>query len=207
MKCPHCKTSDLRPTMIDEYLPAMGCGTCHGCLLSLLYYRHWAETQNASATEARKTAPSLETTDTTAAIACPKCSRIMAKYKLSGRISNRLDVCSTCDEAWLDGGEWELLEVLQLSHKIPAIFTDAWQRRIRREITEETRREMLTRMIGADGTAKVEEFRAWLAKNKDRSQILTYLYGSRTALAASEASSKNDSSCPPSTSGQLGTLA
>ncbi|MGA7537763.1 MAG: hypothetical protein WBW93_03240 [Steroidobacteraceae bacterium] len=131
----------------------------------------------------------------------------MAKYKLSGRISNRLDVCSTCDEAWLDGGEWELLEVLQLSHKIPAIFTDAWQRRIRREITEETRREMLTRMIGADGTAKVEEFRAWLAKNKDRSQILTYLYGSRTALAASEASSKNDSSCPPSTSGQLGTLA
>ena len=180
MKCPHCKTSDLKPTMIDEFLPAMGCGTCHGCLLSLLYYRHWAETQKSPAieTEPREAGATLETTDTTAAIACPKCSRVMAKYKLSGRISNRLDVCSTCDEAWLDGGEWELLETLHLSHKIPTIFTDAWQRRIRREITEETRRGILTRMIGADGAARVEQFRAWLAKNEHRSSIMTYLYRS-----------------------------
>ena len=180
MKCPRCKTTDLKPTMIDEYLPAMGCGTCHGCLLSLLYYRHWAETQQPAAgpAGAQSAGATLEATDTTTAITCPKCARIMAKYKLSGRISNRLDVCSTCDEAWLDGGEWELLEALQLSHKIPAIFTDAWQRRIRRELTEETRREILTRMIGADGTAKVEEFRAWLAQGKHRSHILTYLYRS-----------------------------
>ena len=184
MKCPHCKTPDLKPTMIDEYLPAMGCGNCHGCLLSLLYYRHWAETRHAPASDAKKPLPAFEATDTTAAITCPKCARVMAKYKLSGRISNRLDVCSTCDEAWLDGGEWELLEVLHLSHKIPAIFTDAWQRRIRREITEETRREILTRMIGVEGTAKVEEFRAWLAKSKDRSHILTYLYRNEPAPAA-----------------------
>lgn len=179
MKCPHCKTSELQPTMIDEFLPAMGCPTCHGCLLSLLYYRHWAETRKSPETEPRSAAAALETSDTTTAITCPKCARVMAKYKLSGRLSNRLDVCSTCDEAWLDGGEWELLEALHLSHKIPAIFTDAWQRRIRREITEETRRDILTRMIGADGAAKVEEFRAWLAKNKEeRSYIMTYLYRS-----------------------------
>ena len=176
MKCPHCKTSDLKPTMIDEFLPAMGCGTCHGCLLSLLYYRHWAETRKPPQDEPRQGAPAIETTDTTAAITCPKCARVMAKYKLSGRISNRLDVCSTCDEAWLDGGEWELLESLQLSHKIPTIFTDAWQRRIRRELTEETRRGILTRMIGPEGTAKVEEFRSWLAKCAHRSHIMTYLY-------------------------------
>jgi Zn-finger nucleic acid-binding protein len=191
MKCPHCKTPDLKPTMIDEYLPAMGCGTCHGCLLSLLYYRHWAETRNAPPTEPPKAGPALETTDTTAAIACPKCSRIMAKYKVSGRFSNRLDVCSTCDEAWLDGGEWELLEVLQLNHKIPAIFTDAWQRRIRRELTEEARREILARTIGADGAVKVEDFRAWLANNKDRSYILTYLYGSGAPLAGPGAPSQS----------------
>ena len=39
MKCPRCKTPELLPTMIEEYLPAMGCGTCHGSLVSLLYYR------------------------------------------------------------------------------------------------------------------------------------------------------------------------
>ena len=55
MKCPRCKTPDLKPTLIEEYLPAMGCETCHGSLVSLLYYRHWAETQKlASAPEPRR---------------------------------------------------------------------------------------------------------------------------------------------------------
>ena len=178
MKCPHCKTTDLRPTMIEEYLPGMGCGTCHGSLVSLLYYRHWAETRNAPTAELTNAAATVETTDTTTAITCPKCARVMAKYKMTGRLANRLDVCSTCDEAWLDGGEWELLEALQLSLKIPAIFTEAWQRRIRRELTEETRRSILTRMIGEEGTVRVEDFRSWLGKTKHKSDILTYLYRS-----------------------------
>jgi Zn-finger nucleic acid-binding protein len=176
MKCPHCKTPDLKPTMIEEGLPAMGCGTCHGSLVSLLYYRHWAETQKAPSGEPGDAAAALETTDTLTAITCPKCARMMAKYKLTGRVSNRLDVCSTCDEAWLDGGEWELLEALQLSLKMPAIFTDAWQRRIRHELTEESRRSILVRTIGEEGTTTVEAFRTWLAKNKHKSFIMTYLY-------------------------------
>jgi len=176
MKCPHCKTSDLKPTMIDEYLPAMGCDTCHGSLVSLLYYRHWAETRKAAAADATPVAAAQETTDTTTAITCPKCARVMAKYKITGRVSNRLDVCSMCDEAWLDGGEWELLEALQLSLKMPTIFTDSWQRRIRRELTEDTRRSILARTIGEDATRRVEDFRAWLAQNRHKSEIMTYLY-------------------------------
>lgn len=101
---------------------------------------------------------SIETSDTTTALMCPKCSRVMMKYKLTGTVSNRLDVCSLCDEAWLDGGEWELLEALHLSHLMPAIFTDEWQRRIRRELVEGTRRQVLARMIGEEGVNKVEEF-------------------------------------------------
>jgi hypothetical protein len=87
-------------------------------------------------------------------------------------------VCSTCDEAWLDGGEWELLEALQLSLQMPAIFTEAWQRRIRHEQSEETRRSILSRLIGEDGTTKVEAFRDWLSRNEHKSHILTYLYRS-----------------------------
>ena len=176
MKCPLCKTTDLKPTMIEEYLPAMGCDTCHGSLVSLLYYRHWAETQKAPPGEPAVGAAALGTADTTTAITCPKCARVMAKYKLTGRVSNRVDVCATCDEAWLDRGEWELLEALQLSLKMPAIFTDAWQRRIRRELTDETRRSILARMVGEDGATKVEEFRTWLAKTQHKSHIMAYLY-------------------------------
>jgi Zn-finger nucleic acid-binding protein len=173
MKCPRCKTPDLLPTMIEEYLPAMGCGTCRGSLVSLLYYRHWAETHKPEPAPAPAATPPR---DTTSAIVCPKCSRVMTKYRLLGSVDNRLDVCATCDEAWLDGGEWELLEQLQLSHKMPAIFTDAWQRRIRAEKTEETRSAILKKTIGEANAAQVEAFRAWLNGQKEKSAILTYLY-------------------------------
>jgi hypothetical protein len=173
MKCPRCKTPDLAPTMIEEYLAAMGCDECHGSLVSLLYYRHWAETYKPDAAPTPTTTPPR---DTTTALKCPKCSRLMAKYRLLGSVDNRLDVCATCDEAWLDGGEWELLEQLQLSHKMPSIFTDSWQRRIREEKTEETRSAILKRTIGEASAAKVEAFRAWLNAQKQKSTILTYLY-------------------------------
>lgn len=180
MKCPHCQTEGLKPTMIEEYLPAMGCGTCNGSLVSLLYYRHWAETQKTApgAETAGKPMMRPETTETTKAIMCPKCSRLMTKYKLARNVSNRVDVCAACDEAWLDGGEWELLESLQLSLRMPAIFTDAWQRRIRHELTEEARRSILTRLIGEEGTARVEAFKDWLSKTGHKSHVLTYLYKS-----------------------------
>jgi len=100
----------------------------------------------------------------------------MQKYKLTGTVANRVDVCATCDEAWLDGGEWELLEALQLSHELPAILTDSWQRRIRREQSEGTRRAILVRMIGEDGTSRVEAFREWLGRNQHKSHVLAYLY-------------------------------
>jgi len=177
VKCPHCKTQDLKPTMIEEYLPAMGCPTCEGSLVSLLSYRHWAETQKpaASATAAGMTA-AVEASDTTTAIVCPKCGGVMMKYKVAGGVSNRVDVCAVCDDAWLDRGEWELLEALQLSHRMSSIFTDEWQRRIRHELTEDTRRSVLTRAIGEEGVAKVEEFRAWLKQSKHKSDIMAYLY-------------------------------
>jgi hypothetical protein len=31
MKCPRCKTPDLKPTLIEEYLPAMSCETWNIC--------------------------------------------------------------------------------------------------------------------------------------------------------------------------------
>lgn len=176
MKCPHCHTTDLLPTMIDDMLPAMGCGTCHGALVSLLYYRHWAEVQKAPTGEPAKAVPTVETTDTAGAITCPKCERVMMKYKISGAVANRVDVCGTCDDAWLDGGEWELLEALHLSHDIPAILTDAWQRRIRRELTAETRRSILARMVGEEGARRVDQFGEWLDGSGHKSHVLTYLY-------------------------------
>lgn len=175
MKCPRCKTPDLLPTMIEESLPAMGCDSCHGSLVSLLHYRYWAESQKPSSQPASAVAIP-DTPDTANAIRCPKCERIMMKYKLSGNVANRIDVCATCDESWLDGGEWELLEALQLSTRMPSVFTDAWQRRIRREMSQDTRRAVLVRKIGEDDTRRVEEFKGWLDGSDHRSDVMAFLY-------------------------------
>jgi Zn-finger nucleic acid-binding protein len=175
MKCPVCANSELRPTMIEEMLPAMACGVCKGSLVSLLYYRHWAEQHKPDAPAATgevKVAP----TDTATAITCPKCERIMTKFKLVGTVANRLDLCGTCDEAWLDQGEWELLEQLQLSDKLPTVFTDSWQRKLRNEKNEQTRQTILKKTIGEGAASKVEDFRTWLNDQRQKSTILTYLY-------------------------------
>jgi Zn-finger nucleic acid-binding protein len=210
MKCPRCKTRDLKPTMIEENLPAMSCADCEGSLVSLLYYRHWAETQKPAtsseagresaassalaSTAATPTADSptadnptadnpnaendesLEAADTRTAVLCPKCGRVMMKYKITGRVSNRLDVCRLCDESWLDRGEWELLETLQLSTQMPAIFTEEWQKRIRRQITEEVRRSSLARCIGERAVEQVDKFRDWLSRSKHKPEVMSYLY-------------------------------
>jgi Zn-finger nucleic acid-binding protein len=177
MKCPRCKTADLKPTMIEEHLPALGCSNCDGSLVSLVYYRHWAETQKPAADDAAARTPAeVETTDTTVAITCPKCGKLMTKHKLAGAVSNRVDVCSACDEAWLDRGEWELLEALQLSHNMPSIFTDAWQRKIRKQVSDDVRRSILKRSIGDEAAERVEDFRSWLMGKRQKSEIMAYLY-------------------------------
>lgn len=175
MQCPSCKTTALHPTMIEESLPAMACSTCNGSLVSLLYYRHWAETQRP-AVEAPATVDIAESNDTTMAMMCPKCQRIMTKYRLTNNVANRLDVCGRCDEVWLDAGEWELLESLQLNLKVAAVFTDKWQRRIRRESSEDARRRTMIRLMGEADTRRVEEFREWLSRHEHRSQIMAYLF-------------------------------
>lgn len=176
MKCPVCKTPHLRPTMIEELLPAMGCEQCKGSLVALLYYRHWAEHHKPEHDVSAPANVAEIPADTTNALRCPKCERIMTKYRLSGTIANRLDVCSLCDEAWLDGGEWQLLEQLQLSDKLPAVFTDSWQRKLRKEGSERTRQDILRRTIGDDAADKVESIRSWLNEHPAKSTILTYLY-------------------------------
>jgi Zn-finger nucleic acid-binding protein len=162
--------------MIEDLLPSMGCEQCKGSLVGLLYYRYWAEHHKPHYELSEPATLAEVPADTTTALRCPKCERIMTKYRLSGTIANRLDMCPICDEAWLDGGEWQLLEQLQLSDKLPAVLTDTWQRKLRKEGSERTRQDILRRNIGAEDASKVESLRSWLNEHPAKSTILTYLY-------------------------------
>ena len=177
MKCPKCKTTDLHPTKMEPGLSGMGCNECHGIFVSLLYYRDWAEQFFSNALDHEQTASisSEEIENTHAAMGCPKCSRLMTKYRISSDHTNRLDLCANCDEAWLDKGEWSLLKALNLGSKMPAVFTEQWQRQVRLQVTEENRRQRFVGILGEDDVTEADKVREWMRGNPQRAQVLLYL--------------------------------
>ena len=175
MHCPACKTTLLAPVKIEADLPAMGCPKCGGALLPLLYYRYWQERHATAENDSLEIGQPVVSEDSHTALNCPKCGRIMTKYKVKGEVGNRLDLCASCDEAWLDHGEWVLLKSLELHHQLPAVFTDAWQRKVRRETVEHDRRKRYVKLLGEDVFSEAERIREWLASQPNRQYILEFI--------------------------------
>lgn len=173
MHCPKCKTQTLKPTKLEHGLSAMGCGQCQGAFVSLLYYRDWVERQEPLDPSGDITAEQVS--DTESAMTCPKCGKLMTKYRISGCNSNRLDLCASCDEAWLDGGEWELLKSLELSRLMPLVFTDDWQNKLRKQVFEADREARLRKVISNDDFEQAKKVRQWLKDHPHRAEITFYL--------------------------------
>lgn len=178
MKCPKCKSFDLHPTKMEQGLSGMGCNECSGIFVSLLYYRDWTERfgiilENDNAQTEEILIDQVENTHS--AMGCPKCSRIMTKYRVSSNHDNRIDLCANCDEAWLDKGEWPLLKSLNLGSKMPLVFTEQWQKQVRQEITEDNRRQRFSELLGEDTVVEADKVRQWIKGCKQRATLLQYL--------------------------------
>jgi Zn-finger nucleic acid-binding protein len=130
MKCPKCKTDNLTPTKLEQDFPSMGCKSCQGTLISLIYYRDWAERSTLPLAIDQLELEQVEDNDSKVALTCPKCGRVMNRYRISDQHQNRLDMCFSCGEAWIDSGEWDLLKSLDLIKNLPVIFTESWQKKI-----------------------------------------------------------------------------
>ncbi len=178
MKCPTCNDQPLLPTKLEEQLPANGCRQCEGALLPLLTYRQWAETYSVSAD-----IPLCEISEDTAAaengkaLVCPKCSGFMTKFRIGNNTDNRVDLCGSCDEAWLDSGEWQLLKQLEIQHKLSNIFTEEWQRRLRKDQAREHFRTEYEQLFG-DDYGRLQAFREWLTEHPQKTDMLRYLNNS-----------------------------
>jgi hypothetical protein len=62
-----------------------------------------------------------------------------------------------------------------LSKNIPAIFTDAWQRKIRKEISETRLKDRFAKIVGEPDIKRAEEIRSWLKSHDKRSELLFYI--------------------------------
>ena len=182
MECPKCKVDKLRATKLEQDLSAMGCGSCDGALVSLLYYRDWVERSLPIEMDKEEGQNAVDTPravedekDSNTALACPKCRKLMTKFKVSGCTSNRLDLCASCDEVWLDGGEWELLKTSELTRTMPSVFTQEWQRKLKKAALEEVRVQRLLKVIDENEIEEIKRIRAWLIDHPKRYDIMFFL--------------------------------
>jgi len=172
--CPKCQDTELRHTLIAGNLTAHSCGRCTGLLISLIGYRRWREVHYHSTADAEAVKVNCETPDTKNAIACSRCRTVMIKYRISARSDHRIDYCASCEDIWLDGGEWELIENLVGSKHLARIFTQPWQHRIRLETVDIMRSDRLESSFGKD-FEKIRDLKDWLDKHPAREEVLAYL--------------------------------
>ena len=172
--CPSCTRTPLSHTLVNDSLPANGCRQCNGLLVSLVVYRAWRERNGLSGESPKAGAVPLGAPDTKDAIVCGKCRKLMMKFRISAEADNRVDYCATCDEVWLDGGEWELIESLAGSGELANITSQPWQHRITRTAVQKMALERLQEVLG-DEFEKVAELRELIDKHPARLEILAYL--------------------------------
>ncbi|MBL8296760.1 MAG: zf-TFIIB domain-containing protein [Rhodanobacteraceae bacterium] len=172
--CPHCKDRRLNPARIENDLPAMSCDGCGGSLLSLVAYRHWRESQPEHAVDDVAEYGLDEVKDTSIALCCPKCRHFMTKFRVSADAQNQIDLCVHCDEAWLDHGEWQLLDRLALAGKLTQVFTQPWQNRVRSTQAERRAEQLWSERLGPH-YPRAHELREWLRRNPQAREILAYI--------------------------------
>jgi Zn-finger nucleic acid-binding protein len=173
MDCPSCKTHPLRPAIIEEGLPGYTCKNCRGVLFDILAYRMWVQKKpDASTSTVIGTEPAADSRE---AVLCPKCTRIMMKYHISGEVENRLDLCSYCGELWLDSGEWHLLDQLGLLSGIPQILSEPWQKSVRMEQVEQSIENKFENLLGTEDYRKIKAFKEWMVSQENVAHIKDYL--------------------------------
>lgn len=174
LPCPSCRTGTLHAGRLENNLAALQCDACTGSLLDLVAYRDWLKSQSLLIDNTAEN-NEFEAGDSKRALGCPSCQRIMLKYKVKADATHNLDFCFSCEQVWLDAGEWDYLKTLGLHSKIRTISTDPWQRQIRDEASAQLRLAGFKQAIGAEAFPTVEEFRLWLSQHPKRAEILRYL--------------------------------
>ena len=171
MNCPKCKGYILKPKKHENGLISLSCDKCHGGMLSIIHYIDWSKKNKNNVTSDNEIHKIDETKQL---INCPKCFGFMTKYKISNQTHNRLDLCFRCYEIWIDSGEWQLLQQLELDKKLPNIFSQEWQKNI---VTKEMNEKRLKRYENYFGNdfEKIAKFKNWLDNYDKKSNVIHFL--------------------------------
>ncbi|QCB47862.1 hypothetical protein E5678_18595 [Hydrogenophaga sp. PAMC20947] len=160
LQCVCGAPAPLWPAELLPGLPVQACETCHGSLVSLDDYRQWLEGRPESPQPEPSDRP--VTTHSTPARACPRCTRLMERLRVSHEPDFRLDRCVGCQCVWLDAGEWPALVDAGLALRLNEVLADGWQRRVREEVVHHRREDELRARHGDACVDDLIRIRAWL---------------------------------------------
>ncbi len=173
MHCPQCAAGSLSPIKLEPSLAALGCNQCDGALLSLVAYRLWRELHVTEVLP--EVYHATEPVEPGAAILCPRCKRIMLRFRYTTESANVLDVCSHCDDVWLQENEWCFLKGRSLQGDLTAIFTEPWQRSLRKKRTRAAMEVEWEQRLGPELHSQAREMRSRLHDHPNRASFLDYL--------------------------------
>lgn len=174
MQCPTCSNSSLIPTKFAEGLPSFTCPSCEGHLIEILSYRLWSE-RASSLTRESVNLELPDPVDSTHALVCPQCNKLMTKYLISDAASNKIDLCGNCGRFWIDGGEWALVESLNLDISLTKIFNEPWQKAIRQVRVTSAHEKRLRESLSDDDYERLVQLRDWINGHPLKADILDYL--------------------------------
>jgi len=177
LKCPVCKTVELKAVHLETGLQSFVCEKCQGNWLTSSDYWAWLEKHGETLPEKPPTGEPQPIPDesTKRAKICPDCHRIMLKYKIGRNITFPLDRCGACSGVWFDRDEWKVLRRRNLHDEIHAIFTDKWQKQVREEEKRRNLDAIFENKLGEEDYVEIRRIKQWIDQHPRRSILLSYL--------------------------------
>ena len=182
-QCPKEGDIDLQDNQLAPGLAVHGCPSCGGSWIPPENYADWQRQQNDPDAPIRVAVLPLSlhtgfepaALDNRAAL-CLDCR----SYLVRGRItlpqgSFYVERCPNCNGIWCDGGEWEILQQLDLQAHIDYIFSADWQSQVRE--LEHTERERMATIdkLGPDVAQRVFELADLLEQHPNGDFGVAYL--------------------------------
>lgn len=176
MRCPVCNEENFETKEIEQDLFAEVCSRCQGRWISSKNYDRWLENHGKTVPESSPLEGNgLTIPEFKLARLCPRCRRILVKYKIGRNIPFKIDRCGNCAGVWLDQNEWDTLKSRNLHDEINKIFTDHWQEEVEREETRKTLERIYRDKFGEGDYAKIKDFKSWVNAHEKGGEIIAYI--------------------------------
>ena len=176
MNCPSCTSTPLTPRELEPVLQVLSCQTCNGDWVPSAAYWRWLTTKhNGRMPDGAEPGVIADPSNSSHAMLCPACSRILIKFKVGHGVDFRLDRCHACNGIWLDQHAWEALKAQRLHVELHRICTSAWQKQ--RHASEQWAwfDQTYDRKFGQTDYTEVKKIRQWLDLHPKKSDLLAYL--------------------------------